>query len=211
MPNTGKNPYGGEMGSANMEWMRRYDPRYWQQFQNLPNARQPYGAPPPAAAPAQPPPLVPKPQYTPRPGGPEQRGEGGLTRLSPGLYRDAQGNIVRDKDGRRPDMQGRAGQAAPPPPGLQQAPPRTGGPLYGPGQGGGVAPGPMPAGTGTAPPPGWDPSNMARLMEEQRRRREMMYQTAQPNTSLPNTGYDPNSVKPPFLGNTGIRDPRRQY
>lgn len=194
MPNTGKNPYGGEMGSANMEWMRRYDPRYWQQFQNLPNARQPGGMPPPTA-PGQPPPLVPKPQYTPRPGGPGQMGTGGLTRLSPGLYRDAQGNIVRDVDGRRPDMQGRAGQNSPPPPNLQPAPPRTGG----------VAPGQMPSGRGTAPP-GQNPFNpdlMAQLMEQQRRRREMMYAQApsvRPGPIDPNTG-----IVPPAMPGSPVR------
>lgn len=189
MPNTGKNPYGGEMSSANMEWMRRYDPRYWQQFQNLPNARQPYGAPPAPPAPpagAQPPPLVPKPQYTPRPGGPEQRGTGGLTRLSPGLYRDAQGNIVRDADGQRQGPRGQANAPMPMNPNLQPAPQ------------GGIRPGPMPSDRGTAPPPGFDPQMMAQLMEQQRRRREMMYQTAQPS-GLPNTGYDPNSLRNPSV------------
>lgn len=160
MANTGKNPYGGEMSSANMEWMRRYDPRYWQQFQNLPNANQPGGAPPP---PGQPPPVNTKPQYTPKPPAQQQAPQApnayGLIYLSPGVYRDAKtGEIVYSQTGQRP-MQGRAGQPSQPAPNLQQLHNqrlgglRTGGGLTQAPQAPSTRPGPIDPNTGTAPPP----------------------------------------------------------
>lgn len=148
MANTGKNPYGGQMSDANMEWMRRFDPEYWNQFQNLPGARGPgFGLPEGAQRRPTEAELARGPS-TPRPVGvpPPQANPSGLTRLSPGVYRDERtGQVVRDADGQRPPQYRGSSPGFPP----RVGPPLTQGPFP---LSGGVRPGPIDPNTGTRGP-----------------------------------------------------------